>query len=132
MGWAVFADADRVVGENVNVGQPRQCGQANRRPRVIGKNKEGRARSPENSVIGDAIQNRAHSMLANAKTDIAAPRIIASEIAAFVDVVHRRTVKIRASANQIGHRFSDGLKHFATSLACRQFCVRWKWRNFAE
>ena len=88
MSRTVFSYADRVVRENVNVRQSRQRRQPNRGSGIIGKNKKGRARSPENSMIGNAVQDCAHPMLTNTKTDVAAARIVTGEIAALLDVIH--------------------------------------------
>ena len=118
--------------ENVNVRQSRQRCESNRGPGIIGENKKGRTRGPENTVVGHAVQDCAHPMLADTETDVAAARIVTSEIAALLDVIHGRAIEIGAATDQIRHRFRDRLKHFATRFARRQLRIERKRRDFLE
>src|SRR5437764_120040 len=94
MGRSVFANADGVVCENINVRQPRKRGQANGWPCVIRKDHEGRAGGTEDAVVGYAIHDRAHAVLTNAKTNVTTGRIVTGKILAPVDVVHSRAVEV--------------------------------------
>ena len=77
-------------------------------------------------MIRDAVENRAHPMLANTESDVAPARIVPREIAAVLDVVHRRSVQIGAAAHEQRHRLRDRLQHFAAGLARGQFRILWK------
>src|SRR5438045_9775798 len=88
MSRTVFSYADRVVRENVNVRQSRQRRQPNRGSGVIGKNKKGRARAPEKSMIGNAVQDCAHPMLTNTNTNVAAALIDTTATVALYDLIH--------------------------------------------
>ena len=92
MSGAVFTDADRVVSENIGIGKLRQRGQPNGSAAIIGKNHERRARCAKEPVIRDAVENCAHSMFANAESDVASAGIIAIKITSAIDVVHCRSV----------------------------------------
>ena len=48
---AVLADADRVVGKNVNVGKLRECTEPNGSAAIIGKHHERRTRGTEQPMI---------------------------------------------------------------------------------
>ena len=71
VGRAVFADTDGVVGEDVSDRQFSQAGEADCRAQIVGKDQEGRAAGAEQAVVSDAIADRAHCVLADAKPDIA-------------------------------------------------------------
>src|SRR5215471_20985620 len=100
---AVLADADRVVGKNVNVGKPCECAESNSSAAIIGKDQERRTRSAEQPMIRDAVEDRAHAVLANAETDVAASEIVAIEITTILDVVHCRSVEIGAATHEQRH-----------------------------
>src|SRR4029077_4782731 len=110
MGWAIFADADRVVSKNVNVWKLRECTEPNSSAAIVGKYHERRARRAEQPMIRDAIQDCAHPMLANAEADVAAAGSVSCEIAAVLNVVHCRSVQIGAAADQQRHCFRNWLQ----------------------
>ena len=124
MGRAVFADADRVVRENVDVRQFRERGEPNRGAAIIGENKKGRAGGAKNAVIRNAVHDRAHAVFANSEMDVAAVRIVAGEILAVLDVIQGRAVKIGAAADEKRHRLRERLQGFAPGFAGREFRVR--------
>ena len=132
MGRAVFADADRVVSENVDVGKLGQRAEPNGSAAVIGKHREGRTRSAEQPVIRDAIENRAHAVLANAEPDVAAAGIVAIKIAAVLDVIHCRSMQVGAAAHEQRHRLRNRLQYFAASFARGQFRILRKLRNLCK
>ena len=71
---AVFADADGVVGEDVGHRQLGERGEADARAAVVGEDEERRAAGAEEAVVGDAVADRAHGVLADAEPDVAARR----------------------------------------------------------
>src|ERR1700693_6262622 len=96
---SVFADANRIVGENVNVRELGQRGQTDRWTAVIGKDKKRRTRCPEDSMIRNSVHDRAHAVFANTEMDVAAGWSVAGEIAAVLDVIQRRAVEIGTAAD---------------------------------
>ena len=72
MRGAVLAQRDAVVGEDVDHVQSHQRGEADRRPHVIGEDQERRAERNGAAMRGQAIQDRAHRVLAHAEVQIAA------------------------------------------------------------
>src|SRR5438874_12765661 len=93
----VLTDANRIVREDVDVGQTSKRTKANRSAAIIGKDEKRRARGAENSVIRNAVHDRAHAVLANTKMDIAAFRSLTREIPAVLDVIQCRSLPIRAA-----------------------------------
>ena len=72
-GWwvrAVLADADGVVGHDVNHRQPHQGGQADGRPGIVGEDEEGRAERDGHRHGGPARNSGAHGVLADPPGDV--------------------------------------------------------------
>src|SRR5712692_7855120 len=97
---SIFADADRVMRENVDVRQPRECAQSNRRAAIIGENGKRGARGAKKSVIRNTVENRAHAVLANAEANVAALWIVARKVLAILDVVQCRSVQVGAATHE--------------------------------
>ena len=72
VGRAVFAEADRVVGHDVDDALAHQRRQADRGPAVVGEHEEGAAIGNEAAVQRDAVHGRRHAVLADAVVDVAA------------------------------------------------------------
>ncbi len=72
MGRAVLAEEDRVVGEDVDRRQPHQGGEPDRRAHVVREDQEGPAVGAEAPRQRQAIQDRAHGVLAHAEVEVAA------------------------------------------------------------
>src|SRR5271168_2072121 len=70
VGRAVFADADRIMRENEHHLQLHQRRQPNRRARVVGEAEKARAVWDEAAVQRDAVEDRAHAVLADSKMRI--------------------------------------------------------------
>src|ERR1700716_1302542 len=95
---AILTDADGIVGEDVNVRQPGERGEPDGWAAIVRENKKRRARSAEDTMIADAVHDRAHAVFANAEVNVTARIVVAGEIAATLDVVEGRTVQIGAAA----------------------------------
>ncbi len=106
---AVFAYADRVMSENVKIRQLRKRAKPNGTTAIIGKHRERGARRTKQSVIRDAVEDRAHTVLPNPEPNVAAAEIVAIKIAAVLDVIHCRSVQIGAAAHEQWHRLRDRL-----------------------
>ena len=72
VGRAVLAERDAVVGEDVHDVQSHQRRQPDRRPHVVGEDQEGRAERHESAVRRQAVDDRAHRVLAHAEVEVAA------------------------------------------------------------
>ncbi len=72
VGRAVFAQADRIVGEHEDRAQLHQRGHAQRVAAVVGERQEGGAERDEAAVQRDAVHDRAHAEFAHAVVDVVA------------------------------------------------------------
>ena len=117
MGRAVFSNAHRVVGENVNGREMRQCGKADGWAAVIAEDEEGRTAGTEDAVVGDAVHDAAHGVFADAEVEVAAGVVGAVKVTAVLDVVQRGAVQVGAAAGDERHGSADRLQHIAAGLA---------------
>ena len=72
VGWAIFAQADRIVGHHIDRWHAHQRRQPHRPARVIGKAHEGAGIGPDAAMQDHAVQGGGHPMFADAEMDIAA------------------------------------------------------------
>jgi hypothetical protein len=70
MSGTIFTDANRIVRENVDHRELGQRGQTDGRTTVVSEYQKCRSGRPENSVIGDTVEDRAHPVLTDSKPDI--------------------------------------------------------------
>src|ERR1700738_4116332 len=80
-------------------------------------------------MIADAVYDRAHAVFANPEVDVTARIVVASEIAAALDVIEGRTVQIGAAAHAKRQRFREWLQHVPPGFARRELGIIWKRRN---
>ena len=120
------------MGENIDIGQLRKRREPDRWPAVIGEDEKGRPGRTKNSVIRNPVHDRAHAVLANAEVNVATALRFAGEIAAVLDVVQRRSVKISAPTDEKRHRLGERLESVAAGFAGRDLCVSRKRRNLRE
>src|SRR6267143_1745382 len=66
----VFAQPDRIMREDVDRPEMRQRGQPNRWPHVVGEDQEGAAKRNESAMQRNAVQHRAHGVLADSIMEI--------------------------------------------------------------
>ena len=114
MGWAVFAHADGVVGEDIKHGQFHDRRQANGWAHVIGKDEKG---CPEGLQAAQyqAVADRAHDVFANAEMKITAGVIAGGKIAGSLERQQRvsRGGQIGRSAQKPRHSLGDLVEHLA-------------------
>ena len=72
MGRAVLAQADAVVGVDPDGTEPHQRREPDRRAHVIGEDQEGGAVGDEAAMIGHAVDDGPHPVLAHAEVHVAA------------------------------------------------------------
>ncbi|CAH0365717.1 unnamed protein product, partial [Pelagomonas calceolata] len=107
---AVLADADGVVRPDVRDGELRERGDADRGAHVVGEDEERRAGRAEEAVVGEAVHDAAHGVLADAVVDVAALVRLAevgAEVAGALDVVLVRAVEVRGARDVEGHGRRD-------------------------
>src|SRR5438093_7050090 len=112
MGRAVFTNSDGVVRKYVDVWQTRKCAESNRSAAIVSKNHKRRAGRAKHSMIRNAVQDRAHAVLANSEANIATTWTIAGEIATILDVIQGRSMQIGAAADEQRHGLYDPLQRF--------------------
>ncbi len=75
VGGPVLAEADRVVGPDVDDRRLHQRGQPDRRAHVVGEHQERAAVGPGRAVQRDAVEDRAHGVLADPEVQGAPVRL---------------------------------------------------------
>ena len=86
----VLAEREAVVREDVDDVQAHQRRQADRRTHVVGEDQEGRAVGDEAAVRGQAVDDRAHRVLAHAEVKVAAGVAPAAAVGAFAVLARQR------------------------------------------
>ena len=117
MGRAVLADAHRIVGEDIGHRQAGEGGEPDRRPQVIGEHQERGRRGAEQAVVGDAVADCAHRVLADAEPDVAAERVGAGKLAAVGEVVLGRPEQVGRPGEQLRHGRGDRVDDHAAVAA---------------
>ena len=87
VGGTIFTYADGIVSVDVSDRQLRERREANRRPRVIGKHEKGRTARAEDAVVGHAVIDRGHAVLADAIAQVTPGAMVWIEIRVGGDVV---------------------------------------------
>jgi len=123
MSGAVFADADGVVGEDINDGEVGESGDANGAAAVVGEDEESGAAGAEESIIGEAVEDAAHAVFADAEADIATVAIGGIEVFGGGDVIEGGAIEIGAAADEIGDGVGDGLEDIASGFAGGDFGI---------
>ena len=107
MGRAVFAKADRVMGQHVDDAHAHQRGQTDRRTVVVAEHQEGAAIGDETAMERDAVHGRGHAEFADAIVDVAAAKAIRLDRRGALGVgqvgmgqVGRAAEQVRRSGNQ--------------------------------
>ena len=77
VGRAVFAQADRVVGVDVDRARVHQRAHAHRVAGVVAEHQEGGVVRDEAAVQGQAVADRGHAELAHAVVDVVGVRVVA-------------------------------------------------------
>ena len=116
---SVLAEADRVVRHDVDRRDAGQRRDADRRPRIIGEDQEGRAGRAEAAMERKPVHGRRHAVLADAVMDVA-PAILARRDDGQVlglGVVRRR--QVGRAEHELGHRLGHDLERDLARLAGR-------------
>ncbi|CAB4735755.1 unannotated protein [freshwater metagenome] len=74
MGWSILAEPDGVVGPHERARQLHERREAHRAAHIVAEHHERTAERPGEAVEGDAVDDRAHRVLADAEVEDAAVR----------------------------------------------------------
>ena len=111
VGRAVLAHADRVVREDVEDLEARERGQADGGPQVVREGQERGPRTLEHAVVGDAVEDRAHGVLADAEVQVAARGRGHVEVPEVLEVVLGRAVQVGRARDDEGGGRGGGVEH---------------------
>src|SRR5215207_11031870 len=102
MSRPVFANADGVVGSDINDRKPHDRRQPNRWLHIIGEHEEGASEWPEATVRSDSVEAGGHAVLSHSPVERAAGSGRA-EVTALLERGPRAAAKIRRAPDQVGH-----------------------------
>src|SRR6267154_2057097 len=128
VGWAIFADADGIVREDVDHGNFHQRAEPDRTSPVVAENQEPR---PEGSQLRqrETVENRAHRVFADAKVQIAARPTVGLKITRARERQSRLggRSKVRGATDQPGKIRRDGIEDFGRGVASGySLAIGWK------
>ncbi len=116
---AVFAHADAVMGEDPDGTQVRDGGHTQCRPQIVRENEEGCAKRDHPTVVGHAVDDRAHPVLAHAKVEVASfVRIApflggAGKRGATGQPRDRRRRQVSRSTSKLRQPIRNGIEHLS-------------------
>ncbi|MNX84449.1 hypothetical protein D3C86_1162460 [compost metagenome] len=113
VGRAVFAQTDRVMGQDVNHAHAHQGGQADRRAAVVREDHEGAGVGDDAAVQGHAVHGRAHAVFTHAPVDVTTGVVGRVEDLGVLDEGVVRAGQVGRAADQFG----DGVEHRLQRLA---------------
>ena len=126
VGGAVLAETDGVVGPHVDHRRLHQRREAHGRAHVVAEREERAAVGAGGPVQGDAVEDRAHRVLADAEVQgapvgLGVPHLRGDRLRAErVGALHRGVValgEVRRAAPQLGQHVGQRLEHLAGGLA---------------
>ena len=117
MGRPILAQADGIMGHHIDDPLAHQCGEADRRPAIIGEDEEGPAIGDEAAMERDAVHRRGHAMLAHAIIDIAAGIIGRAHRRHVLGLGIVRAGEIGRAADELGQHRHQPLQHVLRGLA---------------
>src|SRR5262245_25026651 len=128
MGRAVFADADRVVREDVDDRDFHEGRKANRSPREVGEDEEARPEGPELRKR-ESVRDGRGGVLADAEVEVAPGTAVRLEVARPLERQPglRRWREIGCAPEQPRHVLRDRVQDLARRVAARDALrVRWE------
>src|SRR5580692_6703920 len=128
MRWAIFADADGVVREDVDHGNFHQRAEPNRTSPVVAENQEPR---PEGSQLRqrETVENRAHRVFPDPKVQIAARSTVGLKITRTRERQSRLggRSKVRRAADHPRKIRRNGIEDFGRGVATGySLAISWK------
>ena len=120
---AVFAQEDRVVGEDEDLADLVERREAQRGLDVVEEVEEGRAERQQAAVQRDPVRRGGHRVLAHAVVDVAAGVGPGLEISLAFEVGLRRRIEVRRTADEFRKRGGDRVHHRAAGITRRDRAV---------
>ncbi len=108
VGRTVLAQSDRVVRPDVDEMEPGQGRQPDAAAHVVAEGQEGRAVRDEPRVIGDAVGDTAHGVLADPEAQVAAG-VLEREVPGVPDVGQVRLGQVGGAAEELGQAHGEGV-----------------------
>mmetsp|Transcript_55610 Transcript_55610/g.120059 ORF Transcript_55610/g.120059 Transcript_55610/m.120059 type:complete len:354 (+) Transcript_55610:370-1431(+) len=133
MGGPVLSDADGIVREDEDARQLHDGGESDRRPHVVHKDQEGRAKGPEPGE-GHSVHNGSHGVLSDAEVEVAAgvvspTRAWGQHVSSALELERRQAGggKVAGASNHPWHRFGQHVQALAGGLAsCEALGASWE------
>jgi hypothetical protein len=119
VGRAVFAKADRIVGQHMDDADAHQSRKADRRARIVGKHEERAAVRDKAAMQRDAVHGRSHAVLANAVMQIAAGEVVWRDRLSLAGLRVVRTGQVGRSTECFRQGTVDHFQHHFGCLAGR-------------
>ncbi len=113
----VLPDPDRVVRPDVHDGQLGERRQPHRRAHVVGEDEERAAEHEEPAVVGDAVGDRAHRVLAHAEVEVPPLGRAAEERPRRLHERLGRRGEVGVAAHQVRQPRGHGREHGAARVA---------------
>ena len=130
---SIFSHSNRVVSQDVGHRKLGKPGDPNRWAKVVGKDAEGRSTYTEETVVSNTVTDSAHSVLANAKPDIAARWITSSKIPLFFEIILSRPKEIGRTSDHRRHRLCNSINNNSTrSTGCISIVITKGWNLIRE
>ena len=130
---SIFSHSNRVVSQDVGHRKLRKPGDPDRRTKVVCKDAEGRSAYTEEAVVSNTVTDSAHSVLANAKPDIAARWITSSKIPLFFEIILSRPKEIGRTSDHRRHRLCNSINNNSTrSTGCISIVITKGWNLIRE
>ncbi len=113
VGGTVLADADAVVGEDPDGAQVGEGGETNGRAHVVGEDHEGGAVGDDPAVVGHAVDQGAHGVLAHAEVEVAPFRAVSRKGGEVIQPGIVGGGQVGRTADQLGQDCGEGIEHLA-------------------
>src|SRR5581483_7183877 len=120
----VLTEADGVVRPAVHDLGVAQRRQPDGGPHVVAEVEERAAEGDATTVQGDAVQDRAHGVLADAEVDEAAAGLVEALHARVLDVGARVACQVGTATDQAGYDVAHGVDAFLVGLAGGELVAR--------
>ena len=120
---AVLAEADRIVGHDIDDARALQRAQANGGPRIIGEDEERAAVGDYAAMQRHSVHRRRHAELADAVIDITPRVIFGGQGLERLGLGIVRSGEVGGTANRRGNRRVDRLQRHFRGLARRDWLL---------
>ena len=116
VGRPVLAEGDGVVGKDVDDLLLHQRAETQGRAQIVGENQERGCVWNGAAVDGDAVGDRAHSVLADAKVQVAAIEVAGADVSLAVENGQGGRGQVGGAADEVGNGVGDGVHHLPGRL----------------